>query len=137
MKHMFGCAKINSGKLQKADGILIAAVLAGALFVGLVSHALRLQDPPMTAVIEQDGRELMRLSLKTGQQVRIESRDGGYNVVEIGTDGVRITQADCPDLTCVHQGMIFHTGETIVCLPHRLTVRLEGGTDNGPDAVTG
>ena len=46
-------------------------------------------------------------------------------------------EADCPDGTCVRQGAIQTPGETIVCLPHRVTVTIVGNGEGtgGVDAV--
>ena len=46
-------------------------------------------------------------------------------------------RADCPDQVCVRQGAVRYNGESIVCLPHRLIVSIEGGVENGVDGSTG
>lgn len=34
-------------------------------------------------------------------------------------------EADCPDQVCVHAGWLTDSAAPIVCLPHRLVIRLE------------
>ena len=46
-----------------------------------------------------------------------------------------MSEADCPDRLCVKQGEITNGIYPIVCLPHRLTVRIV--ENSGIDAVTG
>ena len=48
-------------------------------------------------------------------------------------------EADCPTQDCVHTGTITRTGQSIVCLPARIIIRLEGGTvdKDAPDVVIG
>ena len=45
--------------------------------------------------------------------------------------------ADCPDKLCIHQGKISHTGETIACLPNRVTVRVISGAASNVDSIAG
>ena len=56
-----------------------------------------------------------------------------------GGDGVRVEAADCPTQDCVHTGVISRGGQSIVCLPARIIIRLEGGPppETAVDAVTG
>ena len=50
-----------------------------------------------------------------------------YNVLEIAGGQAAVREANCGDHTCVRTGAISREGEVIVCLPHHLTVRVEGG----------
>ena len=52
--------------------------------------------------------------------------DWGTNTVHVEPDGVSVTYADCPDLLCVQQGKITTSAIPIVCVPHHLTVQIEG-----------
>lgn len=56
-----------------------------------------------------------------------------------GESGVRVAWADCPTQDCVRTGLITRSGQSIVCLPGRIVIRLEGGgtEDVGVDAVVG
>ena len=46
-----------------------------------------------------------------------------------------MTEANCPDLLCVHQKAISHQGETIVCLPNKIVVSVAGGEESEIDTV--
>ncbi len=49
----------------------------------------------------------------------------GSNTIKIEGGGVTVTDADCPDGYCVSHVKISNEGETIVCLPHRLVIKIE------------
>lgn len=50
-----------------------------------------------------------------------------YNVVEISGGSVRVSEASCKNQVCVHHSSISRPGESIVCLPNRLVVRIDAG----------
>jgi hypothetical protein len=59
-----------------------------------------------------------------------------YNVVIIDEGSVSVSEASCKNQVCVRHGSISHTGESIVCLPNRLVVSIEGGEGGGYDSIT-
>lgn len=61
-----------------------------------------------------------------------------YNIVVISGGSVSVTEASCKNQVCVKHREISRTGESIVCLPNRLVVRIEGGSEEGGgyDSVT-
>ena len=59
-----------------------------------------------------------------------------YNIVEIKDGKVSVTEASCKNQVCVRHGAISRSGESIVCLPNRLVVRIENGEGGGYDSVT-
>ena len=44
-------------------------------------------------------------------------------------------EAGRPDKLCVKQGEISKAGESIICLPNRIIVSVEGGEESGIDAT--
>ena len=46
--------------------------------------------------------------------------------MHVESDGVSVTYADCPDHLCVQQGKITTSAIPIACVPHHLTVQIEG-----------
>ena len=53
----------------------------------------------------------------------------GSNILEIRNGKAYMKSADCPDKTCVHTRPISKVGESIVCLPNRVTVSVIGEGD--------
>ena len=119
--------------LKRGDIVLICGCLLAALVCcGLW---LLLRRDGGTVIVEQDGRETARYALSEDRTVRIEGA-GGYNLLVIEGGEAWLSEADCPNLLCVKTGKIRYAGQSIVCLPHRLAVRIAGGA-SGLDAVTG
>lgn len=92
-----------------------------------------------SVIVQQNGETLYELSLsedRTGEKaLRLESADG-YNLLVIEEGKAYIKEADCPDKLCVKQRAISRQGESLICLPHRLAVTVEGQEQNEIDAVT-
>lgn len=111
-------------KRRRNDLLLIGGVLATAL-IGLVLY-LALRVPGTTAVVLIDGKEVTRYPLDTPAQMTIQLEEQSNELV-IRDGKAFITEANCPDRICVKHRGISHVGETIVCLPHKVVVRIEGG----------
>ena len=60
------------------------------------------------------------------------------NVVVISGGTVSVTEASCKNQVCVKHGAISRPGESIVCLPNRMVVRIENSSEEGGgyDSVT-
>ena len=117
-------------------GIVLAlAVLAGALvWTGGSSGDL-------TAVVSVDGAEADRVALSSlaEPEERIYEANGYTLHVRFTDSAVQVTASNCPTQDCVHTGAVTRSGQSIVCLPARLIVELEGGAagDGGVDVVIG
>ena len=72
--------------------------------------------------IRVDGKDEGTYSLS---QDGIYSLNGGTNILVIKDGKAYLEDADCPDKLCVRQGRIHRSGETITCLPNKLTVTVE------------
>jgi hypothetical protein len=60
----------------------------------------------------------------------------GQTEVVIRNRRVRITSSPCPNKLCIHMGAIRRSGEMIVCVPNRISVRVVGEEKYGVDATT-
>lgn len=118
--------------LRPRDMLLALLVLAVAAAAWLWPRG-----QAQTAVIEQDGRELARVELARVTQGYEMEIPGEYPVtLWIESDGVRFEGASCPDKLCIRTGKISRAGEAAVCLPARVSVRIEDGS-RLVDGVTG
>ena len=50
-------------------------------------------------------------------------------VVEVSDGGVSVRSSTCPNKNCVQHVPIRKEGETIVCLPNRLVIRIDGKSE--------
>ena len=119
-------------KTLKNDILLILAllVLAGAAY-----GILRLtREPGNEAAVTVDGQLVLTVPLSREATVTVGENRGFRNVVEVSGGRVRVVDADCPDRLCVRQGWIRYSGESIVCLPHKLVVTVRG-SEHDLDAV--
>ncbi len=88
------------------------------------------------AVVEKNGKELLRreLSQLTGpEETEIQGENGIWLELAFYPDGAAVLSSQCPDKICVGHGKLTKAGETAVCLPARVSLRLEGP---GADGVT-
>ena len=117
-------------KNHRNDLLLTGAILSAALLIFL--GFLIFRKPGGTAVVEQDGKVLYRLSLSEDCEVLAGTPETGYNRIVVADGKVCVSEADCRDQICVRKGRIHAAGDTIVCLPHRLvvTVEAEGGEED-------
>ena len=76
-----------------------------------------------TVTITIDGERWRTLPLSTDTTIDIPGR-GGTNTLCIKNGQASITEADCPDKLCVHQVSIPPNGESLVCLPHKVIVKV-------------
>ena len=113
---------------KRADVILIVCSLAvaAALFVtGIVSAAETQTRLCVRAYL--DGELCLDLAVSDDVRTAVTRPDGGENIVVIHDNAVYVESADCPGQDCVRMGKISKAGEEIICLPHRLVIRIEGG----------
>ena len=116
------------GDIGLTVGCLLAALICCGLWLGL-------RRDGAAVVVEQDGKETARYALDENRTVRIKGQ-GGYNLLIIEGGEAWLLEADCPNLLCVKTGKIRYAGQSIVCLPHKVAVRIVGGA-SALDAVTG
>lgn len=88
-----------------------------------------------TFTVTCDGEVLGTYPLGEDRVIPVETSFGS-NVLTVSGGAVSVTEADCPGGDCTHTASVSRAGETIVCLPHRLIVSVNGASE-GPDAVTG
>lgn len=86
------------------------------------------------AEVYLDGALVQVIPLEKDGDYRIES-DGHYNLLQVREGGIRVIEADCSDGLCMEFGRKDKNGEQIICLPHRLTVKVVGDRQSDYDVV--
>ena len=105
-----------SGRFRGGDAIIIAVVLVAAVIAALIPFIPR-----------ETGRTV---EVRTAGEYRISSE--GYTLIlKIENGNASISSSDCKCGICTAHAPISHAGESIVCLPAGVTVRVcgKGGAD--------
>lgn len=113
------------------------------LIVGISLSLLAWQIWPSSSSDRQvqvwrDGELLFSFALVEAatrtEQVRVA---GGVATIEMVGGAVRLAPTDsyyCPERICLRTGWIKQPGESIICVPNKLVVRIKG-LEDGIDAV--
>lgn len=117
--------ELSNVKKKKRDIIFIGVLLVVALIAFFVIDKFIKKDGNKV-VIKVDGEIVKIVNLTDTNNIIVNGYDGGTNTVVIENGIVYMTEADCPDKICVNTGKISKIGETIVCLPHRVVVEIQG-----------
>ena len=107
--------------ISKADMLLLLGIFGISLVFWAGVHFL--SSNGANAVISVDGRTVFTVPLSEDTEKVIET-EKGTNTVRISGGEVSVISADCPDKLCVKHSAIHISGDTIVCLPHKLVVEV-------------
>ena len=121
--------------MKKKDISLIAAVLV----IALISFAAikMTQKDGKEVVVTVKGEEVYKTSISKDQIYKIPVKNG-TNTMQIKDGKVTMKEADCRDQICADHKAIEKSGETIVCLPHKVVIEIksENGKEQELDGVT-
>lgn len=120
---------------KKKHTIYFLIALLILICSGFIIQNLFFGNPGATAVIEQNGKKIYELDLNENTSLILEDGQGGSNTITIANGTIAVTDANCPDLVCVHTGAISHTGEIIACLPHTLIITISETDPLKPDST--
>ncbi len=122
--------------ITKADRILILLFLLAGIILTVCIFLPRADENGILEV-RQNGRIVMTLPLDKTSERTITDTDGHQNHFIIRNGTVAMTKANCHDQTCIRTGKIKKSGQSIVCLPHRLVLAIvpKSSSDHSLDAV--
>ena len=115
-------------KKHRLDIIVISAILILSLSALLIYNLTKV--PGATAVVEIDGVRVAEYPLEINGTY---SLNGGTNILVIENGVAYLNYSSCPDHTCERKGNIKYVGQTIVCLPNRVSVTIKGDSSDGVD----
>ena len=121
-------------KKLRNDLILGIAVIIAAAGIWICSELIK--EDGAFAVVLVEGAESARYPLSEDAEIRLESENGGYNILVIKDGKADVTEASCPDHVCVDQRPVGRTGEAITCLPNKTVITVEGPEEAEIDFVS-
>ncbi|MDE7234018.1 MAG: NusG domain II-containing protein [Ruminiclostridium sp.] len=106
---------------------IIGIVTAAVFLAAIAAVFFQLSAPAGKLVrIVSDGNliETIDLSVSPDREIVIEN-EHGKNIVSVEDHRIRVSEADCPDQTCVKSGFL-SGARPIICLPHKLVIEYAG-----------
>lgn len=117
-------------RLEFRKGDVIAVFIVIALIIAVWFFVMPDREAMGASVaVYMDGELVNELPLDTDAEFTVR---GKYeNVISISGGRVSVISSDCPGEDCVHSGSIKNVGRSIVCLPNRVEIRINGAQDDG------
>lgn len=109
----------------KNDFILISVILISSLIIFFIFKLNSKSGSYVTVSVNGQITDSYPLNKNTETVIKSNKDFENLLVIENGTAFVK--SANCRDKICVHHRKISKTGETIVCLPHKVVIEI---TDN-------
>lgn len=119
-------------KLYLNDLILNILIILLCISIPICLSVLA-QNEEKTVLVSADGQTVKELPLD-------ENADFGINgvTVEINDGKVAVTHSDCPDGLCMKMKNAENVGDSIICVPNKVSVRIVGdGIEKGADVIAG
>lgn len=116
--------------MKLKDILIIGGILLAALGSFFVVEAMR--EDGVEVVVRINGEYVNSYSLLKDGEYELNN---GTNILCIKDGKAYMLYANCPDHKCIEFGTISKSGETITCLPNRLTITVVGG-DNDVELIS-
>ncbi len=126
---------VQMGKfIKKADIILIVILAALGVILAAASFS---GSSGKRAVVRVNGEIYGVYDLAEDREVEIHA-DGHFNKFIIRGGQAQMTEADCMNHDCIKTGPAGMTNQSIVCLPNRVSITIEGEEgENDVDIIAG
>ena len=108
--------------------------IAVALLVLLAASFFLNGEKGAEVQVTIDGEVYGTFSLSENQEIPIMIDGVTTNLLVIKDGKADMTEADCPDMLCVHQRAVSKNNESIVCLPNKVVVQVIGAKESGFDS---
>ena len=123
--------------IKKADIVLFILILAAGLGVSWWSPTTNTGGD--NAIVTVDGQLYGTYSLSYNQVIEVVQDEDHINYITIKDGTVSMTYSTCKNQVCVDTGAISETKDSIVCLPNKVMIEIQGsaGEGGGADVITG
>lgn len=103
------------------DTLLVVTVIVLSVILGALPFLLQTEGNTFTV---NDGGKITEYSLSNDALIELEH---ATVIVENGT--VRVENSDCKDKLCEEFGRISKSGESIICIPNKLSITVGGESE--------
>ena len=122
---------IKALRMKPLDFILVICLMVASFMPFLLLGGAK--GSSHQAQLRVNSQVIKSFDLKKDQTYTYQDTDGDINKIEVRDGRIAIVYANCGDQICVRKGFINKTGQTIVCLPHKLVIEVmpSGDDDTG------
>ena len=125
----------NGGSKLRNDIILINTIFAVHAAVFLILQVFAKGGSSVKVTIDGDFFGEYSLSEDISVDIVTGKDADGLNRLVIKDGKAFVESANCPDGICAAHKPISLSGESIVCLPHRVVISINADGENDPDVV--
>jgi len=119
---------------HKIEVILVILILILSFFLFIFFHYKKSGEN--FAVIEQNGTQVYKINLSTVKNPYDIEINGEFHVIiRVEQNKIYFKESTCPDKLCKKMGKISFPGQTAICLPAKVSIRIEG-RENKFDAIS-
>ncbi len=111
-------------KKYKNDIILLGTILIISIIAIIVVNIFK--EKGTYVVVVNDQKEVATYSIEENIEIKLSFEDDKYNILVIKDGYAYIKDATCKDHICVKHNKISMVGETIVCLPNKIVIKITG-----------
>ncbi|MGB9681867.1 MAG: NusG domain II-containing protein [bacterium] len=109
--------------IKRKDLVIISSLFA-LIFLTYLFNSFK-SILGTTVIIQVSGKETIRLPLNRDKTIKVQG-PLGESIIEIKNRKVRMLFSPCPDKLCMKQGWIDKTSQSIICVPNRIIIKIEG-----------
>ncbi len=115
--------------MKKGDIIILGFIII-VFSASLFSLNCAGEYDNLKCIIKVDGKIYKEIKLSPDYNNYVEINSSfGYNKISIEGNTVKIIKSDCEDKLCLSEGVISKPFQSIICLPARLIVYIEGNSE--------
>lgn len=119
--------------MNKSDWRLILFLLFIVLFAFILFHFFK-KGHPNQALVYYENDIILKIPLQEEKQYTVKGANGDVTI-ETKNGKIRVVEENSPHHLCSTQGFIANTYETIICLPNKITIRIDSNGDHDIDAT--
>ncbi len=110
-------------KFKIGDFILVILIIGLSIFFFLNKFSKEKKHEKKYLIIESPYEKLRYKIIPQNKKIKIKGRLG-YSTILVTSNYVKMIDSPCPNKLCIKQGKIFKSGESIICVPNQIIVKI-------------
>lgn len=123
----------NTKPFKIFDLVILGVIVA--LIVALLFVLFLPKETGSSVEIYRSGKLIATYNMSDYEQYPLVKEYGSL-IVKITDKSVIVLESDCPDKCCVKQGEIHYGGESIICVPQEIVIKIVGGDKSDVEVIT-